>query len=71
MVGRADKGLFVTTGSFTPDAAKEANRDGAPPIDLINGEQLIDKLKDLNLGIRTEIVQSERITVNRDWFAQI
>lgn len=71
MVGRADKGLLVTTGSFTPDATKEANRDGAPPIDLINGEQLIEKLKELSLGVKTEIVQSEKITVNRDWFAQI
>lgn len=71
MVGRADKGLFVTTGSFTPDATKEANRDGAPPIDLINGEQLIAKLKELNLGVRTEVVQNEKVTINRDWFAQI
>jgi restriction system protein len=71
MVGRADKGLFVTTGSFTPDANKEANRDGAPPIDLINGEQLIDKLKELSLGVKTEIVQSEKITINHDWFAQV
>ena len=71
MVGRADKGLFVTTGSFTPDATREANRDGAPPIDLINGEQLIDKLKELNLGVKTETVQIEKITINQDWFAQI
>ncbi len=71
MVGRADKGLFVTTGSFTLDANKEANRDGAPPIDLINGEQLIDKLRELSLGVKTEIVQSEKVTINRDWFAQI
>ena len=71
MVGRADKGLLVTTGAFTPDATKEANRDGAPPIDLINGEELIDKLKELNLGVKTEIVQSEKVTINRDWFAQV
>lgn len=35
MVGRTDKGLFMTTGSYTPDAQKEATRDGAPAIDLI------------------------------------
>lgn len=46
MVGRADKGLIITTGSFTRDASLEATRDGAPPIDLIDGEQLVDKLKD-------------------------
>lgn len=43
MVGRADKGLIITTGSFTRDADREATRDGAPPIDLIDGEQLMDK----------------------------
>ncbi|MBI1255932.1 MAG: restriction endonuclease [Chloroflexi bacterium] len=71
MVGRADKGLFVTTGSFTPDANKEANRDGAPPIDLINGEQLIDKLKELSLGVKTEEIKVEKVTINHEWFAQI
>jgi restriction system protein len=71
MVGRADKGLFVTTGSFTPDAIKEANRDGAPPIDLINGEQLIEKLKEHNLGVEKKLVQHEQVIINREWFAQI
>ena len=50
MVGRADKGLLVTTGNFTKDAMREAIRDGAPPaIDLVDGDQLIDKLKELGL----------------------
>ena len=44
MVGRADKGLIITTGTFTPAAVKEATRDGAPPIDLVDGEQLAEKL---------------------------
>jgi restriction system protein len=44
MQGRADKGLFVTTSNFTKDAIKEASRDGATPIDLIDGESLLDKL---------------------------
>ena len=42
MQGRADKGLVITTGTFTRDAIKEATRDGAPPIDLIDGELLCD-----------------------------
>src|SRR5690606_20312219 len=45
MVGRAEKGLFITTGTFTQDARREATRDGAPPIDLVDGDQLIDILK--------------------------
>lgn len=40
MVGRADKGLFITTGTFSRDALREATRDGAPPIDLLDGDQL-------------------------------
>lgn len=69
MVGRADKGLIITTGSFTRDASLEATRDGAPPIDLIDGEQLVDKLKDLKLGVATK--QVEVVEVNTDWFAGI
>jgi restriction system protein len=69
MVGRADKGLIITTGSFTSGASSEATRDGAPPIDLIDGEQLIDKLRDLKLGIVTK--QVEVVEVNTEWFASI
>jgi len=50
MVGRADKGLLITTGNFTKDAVREATRDGAPAIDLIDGDLLVDKLKELGLG---------------------
>ncbi len=57
MAGRADKGLFITTGSFTKDAAREAVRDGAPAIDLIDGNDLCDLLKRLNLGVTTETVE--------------
>lgn len=69
MVGRADKGLIITTGSFTRDASVEATRDGAPPIDLIDGEQLIDKLRDLKLGVVTRKV--EVVEVNTKWFSAI
>ena len=54
MVGRTDKGLIVSTGYFTQAAIREATRDGAPEIDLLDGEQLIDKLKELELGVETE-----------------
>jgi restriction system protein len=45
MVGRSDKGLLITTGTFTPDAKREATRDGAPAIELIDADQLCDLLK--------------------------
>lgn len=66
MVGRADKGLFISTGTFTPAAVKEATRDGAPPIDLIDGTELAEKLKELGLGVRKEIVEIPR--VDERWF---
>jgi restriction system protein len=66
MVGRADKGLFITTGVFTPAAIKEATRDGAPPIDLVDGDDLAEKLKELSLGVKREMV--ERISIDEAWF---
>ena len=69
MVGRADKGLFITTGTFTSAAVKEATRDGAPPIDLVDGEQLAEKLKEFKLGLTTEMI--ERVTIDKEWFANL
>lgn len=69
MVGRTDKGLFVTTGKFTREAIKEANRDGAPIIDLVDGEKLAEKLKELKLGI--EIIMVEKVIVNKEWFRNL
>jgi restriction system protein len=69
MVGRADKGLFITTGTFTRDAVREATRDGAPPLDLIDGDQLAEMLKNLRLGITTEVV--ERVTVDENWYRAV
>lgn len=66
MVGRTDKGLFITTGSFTRDAIAEASRDGAPVIDLIDGDLLSEKLKELGLGVTVEF--KEEISINEDWF---
>ncbi len=66
MQGRADKGLVITTGTFTREAIKEATRDGAPPIDLIDGEILCDKLKELKLGVETKL--TETVDIKNDWF---
>jgi restriction system protein len=52
MSGRADKGIIITTGTFTAEAKREATRDGAPPIELIDGEKLIDMLERFELGLR-------------------
>ena len=68
MVGRADKGLLITTGSFTADARREAQRDGTPPLDLIDGEALIQKLKELELGVTVNQRIEEDVMVHPEFF---
>lgn len=69
MIGRADKGLLITTGGFTREARLEATRDGAPPIDLIGGDLLVNKLKELNLGVKARMV--EVVEVDTEWFKSL
>lgn len=63
--------MMITTGNFTKDAVREATRDGAPAIDLIDGDQLVDKLKELGLGIQTKKIEIEEITVDKVWFSGV
>jgi len=51
MMGRADKGIILTAGTFTTDAKREARRDGASPIELVAGEDLIKLFENLELGL--------------------
>ena len=52
MQGRADKGLILTTGTFTQEAKKEASRDGVPPIELVDGDKLVSMFERAELGLR-------------------
>jgi restriction system protein len=56
MEGRADKGIILTTGTFTQEARREARRDGARPIELVDGEKLVDMFEKLQLGLRPKTV---------------
>lgn len=47
MTGRTDKGIFITTGSFTVESKKEARREGVPPIEIVDGEKMIVKVRDV------------------------
>ena len=69
MIGRADKGLLFTTGTFSRDANKEAQREGAPPIDLVDGIEFANILRRLELGIKVHTV--EKITLDKSWFGNI
>jgi restriction system protein len=68
MVGRADKGLVMTTGTFSTDARKEATRDGAPAIDLVDGETLCELLKSLKIGVSIRNV--EHVLVEQQAFLE-
>jgi len=61
--------VICTTGTFTSEAKREATRDGAPVIDLIDGDDLCELLKRLKLGVSTQEV--EEVSINRHWFAEI
>lgn len=71
MVGRADKGLLITTGTFTKDARIEAQRDGAPPIDLIDGEALVEKLKELRIGVQIKERIVEEVLIDEAYFQNV
>ncbi len=64
MMGRADKGIILTTGTFTADARKEAVRDGVPPIELVDGEKILDMFESLQLGLKPKITYA----INREFF---
>lgn len=51
MMGRADKGIIITTGTFTLEAKKEARRDGVPAIELVDGDSLVDMFERLEMGL--------------------
>jgi restriction system protein len=61
MEGRGDKGIFMTTGGYTSEAKKEASRVGTNSIDLIGGERICELLRDLKIGVNTEIVIDKKL----------
>lgn len=71
MSGRGERGLLITTTTFTREAKKEAVRDGAPPVDLIDGERLCELLKEYQLGVQTELRTEEIIRINPAFFSDI
>ena len=69
MVGRADKGLLLTTGRFSLSASQEAVRDGAPAIDLVDGTEFCHLLKSLKLGVEIKMV--EEIGIDKEFFNSV
>ena len=70
MAGRGEKGLLITTGTFTAEAKNESTRDGAPPLDLIDGKRLCHLLKEYKLGVSVSTRMVEDVTVLPGFFAE-
>jgi len=68
MAGRGDKGILITTGTFTSEAKAEAVRDGAPPVDLIDGDELCELLREYEIGVRVQERTVKDITVDQSFF---
>ncbi len=68
MAGRSDRGLIITTGSFSREAKLEATRDGATPLDLIDGESLCELLKERGLGVEVRERTVEDVTIDDEYF---
>jgi restriction system protein len=66
MMGRADKGIILTTGTFTAESKKEAVRDGVPPIELVDGEKLLDMFEKLEFGLKPK----QTFEIDREFFAK-
>ncbi len=64
--GRADKGIILTTGTFTTDAKRESIRDGATPVELVDGDKLVEMFEELNLGLRPK----KDYELNQEFFEQ-
>ena len=71
MAGRGEKGLLITTAAFAPGAEREARRDGAPPVELIDGSELCELLKRYELGVSTRLRQVEEVEIRSDFFDQV
>lgn len=71
MAGRGEKGLLITTSSFSREAKIEATRDGAPPVELIDGDRLCDLLKEHKLGVDTRQRIEEDVEIVRAFFDEI
>ena len=69
--GRGDQGLFITTGTFTSEAQKEATRDGARTIELIDGDALCDLLEKLQLGVETKELITKQVSIDAGFYEDL
>ena len=71
MAGRGEKGLLITTSTFTAEAKAEANRDGAPPVDLVDGASLCELLADHEIGVKVRTRTVREIEIDEESLSSI
>lgn len=69
MIGRAEKGIIMTTGTFSSDAIKEANREGAPHVELVDGKKIVEMFELVQLGVKPKTVYEVDITFFEPYMA--
>jgi restriction system protein len=62
-----EKGVFITTSTFTKAAKEEASNPGKQQIDLIDGEEFINKIAQYGIGVR-EVITYE---IDEEFFQKI
>jgi restriction system protein len=62
-----EKGIFITTGSFSKAAKDEATTPGKKQIDLIDGEEFISKLAEYSIGVK----EVKTYEIDEDFFSKI
>jgi len=45
--------------------------DGAPPIDLIDGEALAQKIKELRIGVEVRTKMIEEVIIDKQFFSKL
>ncbi len=68
MLGRAEKGIIITTGVFSQDAIKEANREGAPKVELVDGEKIVKMFEKVQLGVKPKTIYEVDLTFFEPYF---
>lgn len=63
--GRAERGIFLTTGTFTKAARQEAARENATAIELVDIDRLLELLIEEGLGVR----ETKALTIDHAFFA--
>lgn len=62
-----EKGVLITTGTFSKAAKEEASNPGKQQIDLIDGEEFINKIAEFGIGVK-EVKSYE---IDEDFFRKI